>query len=712
MKKIFLLLAVVLSFVEASAQNQHLIDSLTTKLKTLQDEKANLRKNVASIADTFIVKTLYNIASAYLQANSDKAVAYANQCETLSEQIGYKRGIALANIILGLVGHNKGNYFSAIEHHKKALKNWDVIKNKSGVAGAYNNIGSELQNLGNIPEALKNFFTALKINEEQGNKPWQSINLNNIGNIYYSQNNFDEALKYYSASLKIAQETNNKMSICNAYNNIGNVYIANGNNAEALNNYNASLKIGEELNYPQAIAANNINLGLIYYAEKNFPEALKYLLLSLKINEELGNKQGIANSSNNIGATYTQEKKYKEAAEFLNKGLALNIEIGNLNGMKESYKKLADLDSSQGNFNKAFEHYKLFVTARDSLINTENTRKTVTMQMNYDFDKKQDSIYAIQDKKDALAKTEIEKQKLRNELLAKQYDDSLTQKEHEKQLTALNMQYAFDKTQDSTKAEQRKKDAIADKKLQRQRLLRNGFIAGFGIVLLFSLVVFRQRNKIKKGKKLSDELLLNILPSEVAEELKSKGEADAKQFDEVTVMFTDFKGFTQISEKLTPSELVAEIHTCFKAFDNIITKYNIEKIKTIGDAYMCAGGLPVANTTNAVDVVNAALEIQNFMLEHLEQRKREGKELFEIRIGIHTGAVVAGIVGVKKFAYDIWGDTVNIASRMESSGEAGKVNISGKTFELVKEKFKCEHRGKISAKNKGEIDMYFVESVT
>ncbi|MBL0340864.1 MAG: adenylate/guanylate cyclase domain-containing protein [Bacteroidetes bacterium] len=223
------------------------------------------------------------------------------------------------------------------------------------------------------------------------------------------------------------------------------------------------------------------------------------------------------------------------------------------------------------------------------------------------------------------------------------------------------------------------------------------------------VVVYRQRNKINKARKRSDELLLNILPAEVAEELKEKGSADAKQFNEVTVMFTDFKGFTQISEKLTPTELVAEIHTCFKAFDHIIGKYNIEKIKTIGDAYMAAGGLPVANSTNATDVVNAAIEIQQFMQQHLQQRRNENKELFEIRIGVHTGPVVAGIVGVKKFAYDIWGDTVNIASRMESSGEAGKVNISGSTYELVKGKFNCTHRGKIQAKNKGEVDMYFVE---
>jgi class 3 adenylate cyclase len=211
-------------------------------------------------------------------------------------------------------------------------------------------------------------------------------------------------------------------------------------------------------------------------------------------------------------------------------------------------------------------------------------------------------------------------------------------------------------------------------------------------------------------KKKSDDLLLNILPEEVAEELKEKGSAQAKQFDEVTVMFTDFKNFTQISERLSPTELVNEIDACFKSFDNIIGKYGIEKIKTIGDSYMCVGGLPVANTTHATDIVKAAFEIQQFMHERSQERKNANKEIFEIRIGIHTGPVVAGIVGVKKFAYDIWGDTVNLASRMEQNSEAGKVNISGSTYELVKDKFSCIHRGKISAKNKGEIDMYFVEA--
>ncbi|TAE11294.1 MAG: GAF domain-containing protein [Bacteroidetes bacterium] len=214
---------------------------------------------------------------------------------------------------------------------------------------------------------------------------------------------------------------------------------------------------------------------------------------------------------------------------------------------------------------------------------------------------------------------------------------------------------------------------------------------------------------IKQEQKRTDELLLNILPFEIAEELRSEGSATPRHYDLVTVIFTDLKGFTKIAETLSPTQIIEELNTCFLAFDEICGKYNLEKIKTIGDAYMCAGGIPAPNTSNPVDAVSAAIEMHKWMNKWAENKKAEGKDAWEIRIGVHTGEVVAGVVGKKKFAYDIWGDTVNTASRMESSGEIGKINISGATYELVKHKFNCTFRGKIKAKNKGEVDMYFVE---
>jgi len=251
---------------------------------------------------------------------------------------------------------------------------------------------------------------------------------------------------------------------------------------------------------------------------------------------------------------------------------------------------------------------------------------------------------------------------------------------------------------------------VAEQEVQRQRTQRN-VLLGFGAFgLLFAVVDLRRRRRIKQELARSEALLLNILPEEVANELKAKGHADAKHFDNVTILFTDFKGFTEASEKLSPQELVEELNTCFKAFDGIITARGIEKIKTIGDAYMCAGGLPVPSSSTPGGVVQAALEMQAFMIARKKERDAARMPFFEMRVGIHTGPVVAGIVGVKKFAYDIWGDTVNTASRMESSGEVGQVNISEATYELVKNEpgLTFTPRGKVQAKGKGEMEMYFV----
>ena len=219
--------------------------------------------------------------------------------------------------------------------------------------------------------------------------------------------------------------------------------------------------------------------------------------------------------------------------------------------------------------------------------------------------------------------------------------------------------------------------------------------------------VVERTNELSAEKKKSDDLLLNILPEEIADELKKTGHTTPRSYEVATVMFTDFENFTSKSEKLSPEELVTILDTCFKKFDQIISKYHIEKIKTIGDAYLCVSGLPDAKDHSAVNVITAAVEI----IETIKSLKKDanGNGYFDIRIGIHTGPLVAGVVGDKKFAYDIWGDTVNTAARMEQNSEPNKINISQSTYELIKEKFQCAFRGKRAAKNKGMIEMYFVE---
>jgi class 3 adenylate cyclase len=217
--------------------------------------------------------------------------------------------------------------------------------------------------------------------------------------------------------------------------------------------------------------------------------------------------------------------------------------------------------------------------------------------------------------------------------------------------------------------------------------------------------------RIREQEEKSNRLLLNILPTKIADELKQKGEVSPVLYDSVSILFSDFKGFTRIAEGMGPEELVKELDGYFFQFDEIVKRYNLEKLKTIGDAYMCVGGIPIKNSTHAIDACLAALEILEFMKQMKEIKISIGLPFWELRLGIHSGSVVGGVIGKTKFAYDIWGDTVNTASRMESSGDVSKVNISETTYNLIKDFFDCEYRGEIDAKNKGKVKMYFVNGI-
>jgi class 3 adenylate cyclase len=352
-----------------------------------------------------------------------------------------------------------------------------------------------------------------------------------------------------------------------------------------------------------------------------------------------------------------EKKDYNTAISYYKKAESLAIELKSNPQLKDLYVEIANVYEKTGDYKNAFAYQTRLDKIKDTLFNETTERKLGALQFEFDLQKKQNEISLL--------------------------------------TTSKNLQ------------------AITIKK---QKFAKNAFMIGLVLAFIIALLIFRSYRIKAKTHKILDKqkneiegLLLNILPKEVAVELQRTGHATPRHYDSVSVMFTDFKSFTVIADNMSPKDLVEELDACFIAFDGIIEKYDLEKIKTIGDSYMCAGGIPVADETHVLKIVKAGLEIQQYITEYNERRREKDLEPWNIRIGIHVGPIVAGVVGKKKYAYDIWGSTVNIASRMESNGEPGKVNISSATYEMIKDYYECSHRGKISAKNIGEIDMYFIE---
>ncbi|MBK9981044.1 MAG: tetratricopeptide repeat protein [Saprospiraceae bacterium] len=420
MKKILSLFSILFSLQNSSfSQNQHLIDTLETQLKNHNTLKLELNLSSPSLYDTTAAKLLSRLAVEYRGNNPDKAMEYAQQSLALSEQIGYKKGMAIAYINLGISSEMKGDFLPALDYNKKALDIGLETNDKRNMAYAYNTIGVIYYNQSNYPEALKNYLASLKIKEEIGDKPGIANAYGNLGNIYSSQGNYPEALKSYTASLKMHEEIDNKYGIGDNYNNIGATYHDLRNYPEALKNYFLALQIRQEIKDVRGIADSYHAIGESYLSEGNYPEALKNQFAALKIQEEIDDQYSIAFTCIAIGDSYFGQGKYTDAYAYYNKALSLAKELGGLDLVASSYSGLAIVDSARGNFMKAFEHYKLYITYRDSIINTEKTEQIVALQMNYDFSKKQDSLNVVQAKKDLAAQKELNKNKLiRNTFIA------------------------------------------------------------------------------------------------------------------------------------------------------------------------------------------------------------------------------------------------------------------------------------------------------
>lgn len=676
-----------------SGRPRFLILSLlfSLSLKGSVREDSILKSLKGPMQDTLRVQGYIGLAEEHYLNNPEIAIKDCENALQLSRKINYQAGIINASGWLAYLFEQQGQISKALEYYQVSLELASQNKSLKDESTILNNIAAIYKDQGRIEESLKLHSRSLQLKKQLGDKDGMASSYNNIGLIYASQGKIQEALNCYATALNLEEEIRNMDGISTALVNIGSIYRAQQDYDKALEHFNQALQINVKAKNPYSEAYSLNSIGTIYNEWGKLDSALIFFRKAYALRQSIQDEQGLAYSSRNIGTILLQTGARDSAKWYFEKSLEGFKNIGDKWGMATVTNKLGAYYLAE---NKITEAEKILLQSLQ-----------LAKELGYPAE--------IRDAADNLQRVYREKKDWRKALLMKdlftEMRDSVLNDHNRKAALQAQFRYEYEKKTALLRAEQQKKEAVANAEIKKQRQLRNATLAGFGIVAAFSLVVYRQRNRIAKEKQRSEDLLLNILPAETAEELKKSGSAQARNFDQVTVMFTDFKDFTLISEKLSAGDLVAEIHHCFKAFDTIIGKYSIEKIKTIGDAYMCAGGLPVQTKTNAEDIVAAAIEIITYMETYKSRRLKEHKLPFEIRIGIHSGPVVAGIVGVKKFAYDIWGDTVNIAARMESSGEAGKINISGATYELIKEKYPCTYRGKITAKNKGAIDMYFLD---
>ncbi len=606
-------------------------------------------------ADSLLTKSKIHLKN----GDYDIALSLANQSLVIFSELKDYKAIGDSYNQIATIYFYKSKFREALKAFQSSKVFFNKADFKNGIASSTNNIGAIYYSLGNYPKAIDYYKAAIKIHETLRNESQVAGTTQNIGNIYYVLNDFVNAKLYYEKAEKSHGKSKNNDALALVKSSLGRVYLKDKNYKKALSYFNVSLKLATNSNNRQVQTEVLYNIGELYKIQNKLLNAINYLNRSVEIANAIENNLQKSTSLVALGHVYLEFNKKNAAISKCNDGLLIARQLHAISIEEAACKCLYNTYKSINNPLKALLYNEQMYLLRDSL----NLKQTSDKVLNMQFEK---------------------------EMLL----DSIAHTEKE-----------------------RKAELAHQKIIQKKEKQRNIFIivGCFALVIaggIFSRLRFVKKSKarLQVEKDRSEHLLHNILPEEVAEELKQKGYVDAQDFETVPILFTDFKSFTETASHLTPQELVEEINICFKAFDAIIEQYQIEKIKTIGDAYMAAGGLPKPDTHATKKTIMAAIDMQTFIAKRKQENTLRKKPAFDMRVGIHVGPIVAGIVGVKKFQYDIWGDTVNMASRMESNGVTGKVNISSNTYQLVKDEHDLafEYRGKIAVKGKGELDMYFV----
>lgn len=677
--------------------------------------------------------------------SSDKALEYFFESLNISKRINYTEGISAALNNAAMVYDNMGMKEKSLEYYMASLKIDEERGDQEGVAISLSNIGLVYADLGKNDEALKHFMNALTICRKMNYKETMAMTLGNIGDIYNKMGNFDEALYYTSEGLKISKESDNKGGIATKLKTIGEIYLKTGDYQKALPYAEESMKIAKDAQLKELVMEDYKTISNIYLSMNNTVKAFEYFRQYSLLKDELLNKE-VASKIEKTQTKYEIEKREKEKEllsmelnqvkilrDSLITGFVFTLIIAyamyRLYRIKKNAHKNIIILSQIGQeitsslnlemiFKTFYENITALMAADGFGIGICNEpdesieykffiEKTIRLPVFYK--KIRDSGcfagWCVKNKKEVFV-NDIEKE------YSKYFDTPRTRRKNEHPQSFLYLPLmAKNVVLGVLNVQSYHKNAYTSYHLNILKTLGSYLAIALDNSNAY-VQIESQKAEIEKNlelinieKEISERLLLNILPFRVANDLKLKEKTEPELFNDVTVFFSDIVGFTHISSMLDPKTLIDELNDIYTAFDNIMEKNSCERIKTIGDAYLAVCGLPVPSKNHAENIINSSIEI----IRYMTQRNERAGIRWEIRIGVHTGKVVAGVVGIKKYIYDVFGDSINTASRMQTNSKPMKINVSESTYNILKDRFRFTGRGAFHVKGKGRMNMYFLE---
>ena len=606
--------------------------------------------------DTNRLNILLEISYNLFRSDPDLGKKYSLEAIDLAEDIGNKEAMASALKNAGLNHYAKSEFKEVVNYWNQSLAVFREIGDPKGISNLLSNLGAVYQSKADYTTALEYNIESLKYAELSGDTSRIATSLINIGTIYADDElTHDKAQETFKEVLEVSKNLNRADITGTTYNNIGELLFSQSKPKEALPYFEKAYDEFESLGISNTPYVLNY-ISKIHEQLGDYDLALTYADRAYQVAESVDSKIEMSQAAITRGEIYKKQLNSEKSIQSYQEAEQIASLLETNNELSESYEGLAQIYAQQGNYQRAYSYQLKNNQVDEEIRSSENDEIINNLRFQLDLEQK------------------------------------------EKEIEILN-----------------RDNALKEADIARADIAQKLFLAlGAFLLTIIGGITYLYRYSRKSNYLLAEErnryekILLNILPKDTADELQQKGYVEAKKFDQTSVLFTDFKGFTSYSELMSAEDMVKSIDFYFSKFDEIIGRYNLEKIKTIGDAYMCAGGLPTENSTNAKDAVLAGIEILS-LVKKVNLNPPAGIQPLEIRIGINTGSTVAGIVGTKKFQYDIWGSTVNVASRMESACETGKINISDHTYQLVKDDVSCTYRGEIEVKNGLKLKMYYVD---